>query len=70
MNNDEEMRLNVDPDWIAIKRYKNSIEVLEKRYPDGCPAHIIARALGITEDEVEERYQKIITCIRIKIGVS
>lgn len=63
------MKLNEDPDWIAIKRYSNSLKVLEKRYPDGCPDHIIAQALGITETEVEEHYQKIVACLRLGIGV-
>lgn len=62
-------KIEKDSDFIDLKRYKNSILVLEKRYPDGCPDHIIAKALGITEEEAEKRYQKIISCIRKKIRV-
>ena len=61
--------LATDPNFITINRYKNSIEVLEQRYPDGCPDHLIALALGITEEEVEIRYQEIVSCLRSKIGV-
>ena len=58
-----------DPNFVAIKRYGNDLSALIKRYPEGCPIHIIAQALEITEEEVEIRYQQIISCLRTLIGV-
>ena len=63
-------KLETDPDFIAIKRYKNSLAALEERYQNSIPDHVIALALNLTEAEVEERYQKIISCIRGEMGVS
>jgi hypothetical protein len=63
------LKITQDPDFIAIKRYSNNISALVKRYPEGCPIHIIAQALEITEEEVEIRYQQIISCLRTLIGV-
>ena len=58
------------PDFIAIKRYNNSLAELEKRYPENIPNHIVALALNLTEEQVEERYQQIVACLRQDIGVS
>jgi len=58
------------PDYIAIKRYNNSLKALEERYPDAIPNHIQALALGLTENELELQYQEIISCLRTEIGVS
>jgi hypothetical protein len=57
------------PDYIAVKRYGHSISALEKRYPEGAPVHVIAQALGITEEEVEIRYQQIISGLRATLRV-
>jgi hypothetical protein len=64
MTQDVQDMLATLPDYIAIKRYNNSIAALEKRYPEGAPTHVIARALEIPEEEVEIRYQKIISVLR------
>jgi hypothetical protein len=61
--------LENDLDFIAIKRYKFSLAALENRYPDGAPDHIIAKALEISEDQVEARYQQIVLDLRAKMGV-
>lgn len=61
--------LETNPDYIAIKRYKNSLTILENRYPDGAPDHIIAKALLISEEEVEKRYQEIVALLRQYVGV-
>jgi hypothetical protein len=57
-----------NPDYIYLKRYGNSMQRLIKRYPDGCPAHIIASALDITEEQVEERYQEVVTKLQDRMG--
>jgi hypothetical protein len=64
MTQDVQDMLATLPDYIAIKRYNNSIAALEKRYPEGAPTHVIAQALEIPEEEVEIRYQKIISVLR------
>jgi hypothetical protein len=69
MAQDVQTMLATIPDYIATKRYGNSISALETRYPEGAPPHIIAQALDITEEEVEVRYQKIIACIRTSMRV-
>jgi DNA-directed RNA polymerase specialized sigma subunit len=69
MTVDVQKMLKEDVDYINIKRYSNSIAMLEVRYPEGCPDHIIAQALDISEKEVEARYKKIITRLRRKMRV-
>lgn len=48
---------------------KEAVNRLVKRYPNGCPDHVIAKFLGISEKEVEAKYQSIIACLRAKMGV-
>ena len=66
---DVKQMMEQNPDYIAIKRYCNSLAALEKRYPDNIPSHIVALALNLTEEQVEEEYQKIISCIRANMGL-
>jgi hypothetical protein len=66
---DVKQMLEQVPDFIAIKRYKNSLAVLEQRYPDNIPSHIVALALEMTEEQVEERYLQIVACLRTSFGV-
>jgi hypothetical protein len=58
-----------DPDFIAIKRFGNSMKQLLERYPDGCPDKVIAQALLIEETEVEDLYQKTVRALRISMKV-
>jgi len=37
---------------------------LMTRYPDGAPDNVIAGALGMTEEQVENRYQEIVKILR------
>lgn len=61
--------LENDPDYIASKRFDNSLAKLMARYPDGCPDRIIATALLIEETEVEKRYHEIVLKLRKDMGV-
>jgi hypothetical protein len=70
MTQDVQKILEESPDFINIKRYGNSLAKLEVRYPGGCPDHIIAKALGLTEEQTETRYQQIVACLRSEMGVS
>jgi hypothetical protein len=65
----EKLLLETEPDYIYFKRFYNSIRNLEKRYADGCPDHVIAKAFGITEEELEVKYAEIITRLRKLMGV-
>lgn len=69
MTLDVKQMLEQQPDFIAIKRYQNSLAMLLQRYPDGVPSHIGALALDLTEQQVEERYQAIISCLRKEFGL-
>jgi hypothetical protein len=56
-----------EENFIAIKRFNYSLERMLERYPDGVPDRIIAQALLIKEEDVEELYQKII--LKLKKGM-
>lgn len=56
--------IDVDPNFIAIKRFNWSLDDLLERYPDGVPDHIIAAALLIEEEEIEVMYQNIVGKLR------
>ena len=47
-------------DYVNIRRFKRSLKVIQRRYPDGAPDHIIAQALARSEDEVQEMYDGLV----------
>ncbi len=61
-------RINEDPDFVLLKRFDYSIVKLLARYPDGVPNDkIIAQALLITEEDVENLYGTIVEKLRAKL---
>lgn len=66
---DQKKLVAEDPDYVAMKRFENSLEKLLERYPDGCPDKVIAQALMVSEEEVEEMYQKAVLKLRMVMGV-
>lgn len=62
--------LKTDKDFVYAKRFGNSLKALLERYPDGCPLHIIAGAMIMTEDEVETMYAQTIAKLRVSMGVT
>jgi len=52
------------PDFVSLKRFDYSIKKALERYPDGLPSHLIAQALGIKEEEIEELYQQAVLKLR------
>lgn len=62
-------RLEGEPDFVNLKRFKFSLRKLEERYPDGCPDHIIAAALNLTEEDVQTHHNRIVQALRAKMGV-
>lgn len=68
MTPDEARRLvESDPDFINVKRFDFSLAKCLERYEndkDGVPIKVIAQALVMTEEEVEETLEKIIKKLR------
>jgi hypothetical protein len=58
-----------DPDYILMARFDNSLAKALARYPDGAPPHVVARALGISEAQVEAHYQAIVVKLRKDLAV-
>jgi hypothetical protein len=56
--------LKDSPDYIALKRFQNSLDLLCVRYPDGVPDHIAAKSLEITVGEYNSLYDAIVIKIR------
>lgn len=69
MAEDPKTKVESDPDYIALKRFGFSLDKLFKRYPEGCPNHIVSAALLLTEEEIEVRYQSIISKLRKELKV-
>jgi hypothetical protein len=65
-----QMKIQEDPNFVYLKRFEHSIDRLEVRYPDGCPDHVIAQALLITEDDVVSQYNAIVLKLRRLMGVA
>lgn len=53
-----------DPDFVYSKKYGYSLTKLLERYPDGVPDKIIAQALLMTEDDVQELYDRVVKRLR------
>ncbi len=56
--------LESDEDYVALKRFGYSLKQTLERYPDGLPTHLIAQALKMDEEEVEDRYEAIVAQLR------
>lgn len=69
MKNKEKIleKIHKDEDFINLKRFDYSLNQLLKRYPDGAPNKVIALALDIPEEEVENIYKKIVENLREKM---
>jgi len=60
-----------DDNFVALKRFDYSIwKVIERYGEDGAPTKVIAQALMITEEEVEEIYRKAIPKLQDMLGVN
>lgn len=58
-----------EEDFIAIKRFDYSLNKMLERYPNGVPDRIIAQALLMDEEEVEELYQRVIVKLRERMKI-
>lgn len=48
---------------------KAAMDQLLRKYPNGCPDHVIAKKFGITEKELDSRYKEIVACLRFRMRV-
>ncbi len=70
MNTDDMRRkLLTDRNFIALKRFDFSVEKVIEKYPNGVPDKLIAAALLMSEEEVEELYQKVVVKLRRRMDV-
>lgn len=53
-----------DPDYIAVGHHENSLKALKDAYPDEVPPHIIARALGRTEQQISMMWARTVHQLR------
>jgi DNA-binding NarL/FixJ family response regulator len=69
---DDEIKtlISDDEDFVYLKRFDYSLLNVLERYSDGCPDRIIAQALCMTEEAVNEMYDSIILRLRAFMGVS
>ena len=70
--NEVKAKAATDPDWINCKRFNNSIELLVERYNGATPDHIAAEVLGLTEEEYDAIYIRIVEKLRksMKVEIS
>ena len=61
--------LRSNKDFICSKRYFYSLERLLLRYPNGVPDRIAAAALAISEDELNEEYERIVEKLRVLMKI-
>ncbi len=57
-------KLHTNEDFVYLKRFDYSIKKALERYPDGVPEHLIAQALGLEKEDVDELYQEVIEKLR------
>ena len=62
-------KISEEGDFVNLKRFDFSMKKLLERYPEGCPNRIIAHALALAENEVEELYQQAVNRLRELMGV-
>lgn len=56
--------IEFEPEYVYSRRHGDSLTRLLERYPDGCPNHIAAQVLLMTEEEVEQIYDGAVAKLR------
>lgn len=51
-------------DFVALKRFDFSLAKVVEKHPDGCSDRLIASALMVKEEEVEQIYQEAVQKLR------
>jgi hypothetical protein len=69
---EEEMRERVmnEHDFVCAKRFDYSSKKVEERFPNGCPDHIIADILMVSEAQLQAEMDIIVGLLQVDIGVS
>jgi hypothetical protein len=62
--NEAREKLAIDSDFIFLKRFDFSLANLVEKHPGGVPDRVIAAALMVTEDDVQDIYENIILKLR------
>lgn len=57
-------KIRTDRDFVNLKRFEYSLKNTLQAYPEGAPDEVIARALNMTVEEVEEVYQGCVVKLR------
>ena len=57
-------RIETEPDFVNLKRFDFSLEKVLEKYPEGAPPRLVAQALLMTEEEVEELFQETVVKLR------
>lgn len=63
-------RILSDEEFVYSKRFGYSLAKVEERYPDGAPIRLIAALLLLTEEEVQDHYERIVSVLRNYMGVT
>lgn len=69
MSEEKKHKILNDEDYIDYPKFKNSLKKLIEKYPGGVDNETIAKALMMTEEEVEATYQSAINKIKEDLGV-
>ena len=66
MPSTEETRKLIDtsPDFVNAPRFGNSLNKLLEKYPDGAPDRVVAQALMMTQEEVDELLKRVLYKLR------
>jgi hypothetical protein len=57
-------RIAIEPNFIFLKRFDYSLASLIDKHPGGVSDRVIAAALMVTEDDVQDIYEDIILKLR------
>lgn len=57
-------RIESELDFVNLKKYGFSLAQVLDAHPNGCSVSLRARALGMTEEAIEELYDRIILKLR------
>lgn len=59
-----EPKIETDKDYIMSKKHDNSLSALIKDYPNGVPDKVICKVLQISQEELDEIYNRAIINIK------
>ena len=68
MIEEKKRKILEEDDFIDHPKFKNSINKLIEKYPEGVSNEVIAKVLNISEEEVEETYNSAIQKLRDNLG--